>query len=74
MSEYQHKLKEVAVSNFLKTVSIKKGYYNTREIFMIYRDYRIWCEENYPGVPRFLRTELTSKLYARQDKLPMSKL
>lgn len=71
LSEIQDERKEKALASFLATVPIKQGYYNTREIFMIYRDYKLWCETHCPNAPRYLREELTSKLYAR---IPMSKL
>lgn len=74
LSDIQNDRKEKALQEFLATVPTKEGWYSTREIFVIYRDYKIWCETRYPNVPRYLRDELTGKLYARQDKTPMSKL
>ncbi len=74
LPDIQKDRKEKAMAEFLATVPDKEGWYSTREIFVLYRDYKIWCETRYPGVPRYFRDELTAKLYERQGKTPMSKL
>lgn len=74
LADVKNSRKEKALQEFLATVPTKEGWYTTREIFVIYRDYKLWCELHYPNTPRYLRDELTGKLYARQEKIPMSKL